>query len=96
MLDRKIKDYDASIELLMDRRRTLPAIFLILYTIGLGLICVISNFFSTTNDDFFFAVGIALLIVATYILMIYLHYCTLIFIRINILKEEPPTQEKKQ
>lgn len=72
MLDRKIKDYDASIELLEDREKQAEVWFMLFYVLGavlvLSPILLTSIYFSIV----LIGAGIAFLIIATLILIAYL------------------------
>ena len=88
MLDRKIKDIDASVELLKDRKQQQKLLFLFFYMAGLISLTIGLCFMPTIYDDMFFAAGIGGLILGAYFLVIYLHISTLIFIRVNIMTED--------
>ena len=88
MLDRKIKDIDASVELLKDRKQQQKLLFLLFYTAGILSLGIGLCFIPTIYDDMFFAAGIGGLILGVYFLIIYLFTSILIFFRVNIMKED--------
>jgi len=78
MLDRKIKDYDASMELLKDRKKTLMIYFYIFLVIGWSLTLGSAMFLGSIWDDVGMGIGIAVLIYATWWYIGILYYVILI------------------
>jgi len=86
MLDRKIKDWDAGLELLLDRKKTTKIYFFFFFITGWSITVGSAAFLNTIWDDVGFGLGIALLILATWYLMIWLNYAVLI--KLEMMKDK--------
>jgi len=81
MLDRKTKDWDASIELLEDKKKQAKYVWLLFYFIGLVSVMASSMLHAWfTVEIFVIGTGLALLILATWFLMIYNQYDLYLFL----------------
>lgn len=80
MLDRKIKDIDASVELLEDRKKTCKIYWLIFFIIGWSVTWGSVILVPYKYDEIGFGVGIALLIFATWMYIATYQYNMLIFL----------------
>ena len=80
MLDRKIKDRDASIELLEDRAKTLKLFFLVFFIIGWSVTWIGVLFVPYKYDEIAIGAGIAVLIFATWFYISLCYYTLLIAI----------------
>lgn len=91
MLDRKIKDVDADIELLLDRMKTNKFYFLLFYLMG-WILLLVGIGFSAVNYIFSgvagIGVGLGLLVIASYFLIIHTSLDSFLFFRRYILKEK--------
>ena len=77
MLDKKIEDYDASVELLEDRKKTAKFFMLFFYFIGLlGVICfpIIAIVDSWMSGEYVVFISIGLLIIAGFMWKAILQY----------------------
>ena len=81
MLDRKIKDVDAGIEILMDRKKLSKIIWCILFIIGWSAVVVGALLFPYKYDEIMMGIGIAFLIFATWFFIDMNYYNTLIMMR---------------
>jgi len=88
MLDRKTEDYDASVELLEDKKKQSKVLWLMFYSIG--FFSILSSVFFITYPSIellIIGVGSAFLILATWFLMIFYQYEFYLFlIHKNIVK----------
>ena len=93
MLDKNIKDYEASVELLEDRKKTSLWLFMFFYITGafLGLLPVLYGIPLSIAIPSGFA-GVVLLIIATWFLIFYRSECHYIFL---IKKGVVPAKEKR-
>ena len=99
MLDKNIKDYDASIELLKDRRKQIKYCFLVFYIIGAVMSLggfVIPYHFSIGV----IGTGLAMLIIATWFFIGFLQYGFYIFLinknMVKATKEKKPDKKVKK
>ena len=81
MLDRKIKDIDASVELLEDRKKRSKIIWWILSIIGWTVAWISISLLPYKYDEIGIGAGIVLLIVSTWFLIDINYYNTLIMIK---------------
>ena len=81
MLDRKIKDVEASIEILEDRKKHSKTVFFIFFIIGWILTIASMAFLPYSLDDIGIGGGICILIFATWFFMDMNYYNTLIMIK---------------
>jgi len=81
MLDRKIKDVDASIEILENRKKYAKTVFFIFFIIGWILTIVSMTFLPYSLGDIGIGGGICFLIFATWFCMDMNYYNTLIMIK---------------
>jgi protein-S-isoprenylcysteine O-methyltransferase Ste14 len=95
MLDRKMKDYEASVELLEDRKKEADTVFLLFYIIGaIGLLLpAVTLYVSFYLSVMFACLGVLLLIVATWVMIISGRYSTYIFMIKKGLIQAPEKRE---
>ena len=80
MLDRKTEDIDARVELLKDRQKGMIIFFLFFYT--MGLVAILVSIATPLNwDATVIGIGIAFMIIGTYIMIVYIYYDLLIYLK---------------
>lgn len=78
MLDRKIKDWDANLELLMDRKTNSKYWFFGYFITGWTIVLFSSVFLNNIWDDIGLSIGICVLIFATWFFINWSYYDILI------------------
>ena len=89
MLDRKIDDADASVELLEDRKKMSKKFFLVFYIMGFAAVYLFGlvSIFSLPVALMIGFVGVALMIIATWFLIMFAQYTSyLFFIKKGLIK----------